>query len=81
MKLKEKFWKFQQKLKEVWLEESDCGHLNMEKKVELRVSILCISIDIDDLKKQYTKLVNEEEEEAARQAAIWRTRAKKRKFN
>jgi hypothetical protein len=69
-----------QKLKEVWLEESDCSHFHSEKKAELKVSIICLSKDIDELKDRYIVLINEEEEAATRQAAIRRAPAKKQKF-
>ncbi len=69
-----------QKLKEVWLKESNCSHFHSEKKAKLRESIIHLRKDIDELKDHYTVQINEEEEAATRQAAIRRAPAKKQKF-
>ncbi len=64
----------------MWLEESDCNHFNIEKKAELKASIVRISKDIAELKDRYTVLIDKEEEAATCQAAIRRALAKKRKL-
>jgi hypothetical protein len=69
-KIKNQIVILKQKLKEVWLEESNCSHFHSEKKAELNASIICLSKDIAELKDRYTVLIDEEEEAAMHQAAI-----------
>lgn len=65
---------------EVWLEESDCGHFRNDRKTELKQKLIDINTEINTLQVRYF-IILDEEEEAARQAPIRRTPAKKRKQN
>ena len=79
--IKRQIEQLQKKLGEVWLEESDCSHLNEQKKKQLNGQLQNITSKIKQLKTSFYAKLNEEENEAEHQASFCRNTTKKRKFN